>query len=159
MKNNGIRVTKYNPKYRNMNGEYLNQEWTSFSDVWKIVWNDEYLDVENKYIHFIEKVLGIVKITNLTLIELEDNSNFWEVCWVKLSNNTNYSSKECLIISRNILREKIWWKLIWNNWFYLHFWYDYYMYFWWIDDNQLQQIIKEVKIDWIYIEEFESPYI
>ncbi len=44
------RVTKYNPKYRDSNGHYHNDEWTSFSCVGEEVALEEYLKVENSYI-------------------------------------------------------------------------------------------------------------
>lgn len=61
------RISKYNPLFRTENGYYLNDEWTSYSDIGKIFYNkvftkDDYLSFENKYC---DTVLSILKYLNI----------------------------------------------------------------------------------------------
>ena len=49
------RITKYNPKYRQLDGKYLNNEWTSYSDIGKkyngkLFTMQNYIEVENSYV-------------------------------------------------------------------------------------------------------------
>ena len=71
-----IRVTKYNPQYRDTNDVYTREEWTSFSDINKVFQGklfslNEYLLVEEKYIKAVKTILKEKNIKNLKIRDLE----------------------------------------------------------------------------------------
>ncbi len=69
------RITKYNPNFRDENGSYTKDEWTSLYDVGK-KYNDkvftieEYLETEEKYINSILKIMTFAKIPYLQVRNL-----------------------------------------------------------------------------------------
>ena len=70
------RITKYNPQYRNKNGKYLEEEWTSYSDISKcfsdqLLTFEEYISVENKYIQAVLELATSKNISKFKLVELE----------------------------------------------------------------------------------------
>ena len=66
------RVTKYNPEYRNTDGTYSREEWTSYSDVGEIVSKEEYEKVENSYIESALNFLEEQNISKITITYLEN---------------------------------------------------------------------------------------
>lgn len=72
---NKYRISKYNPLLRK-NGIYLNEEWTSYSDIGKIFNNkvftkDEYLSYEDKYCYAVLLILKYFHINEITINKLE----------------------------------------------------------------------------------------
>ncbi len=162
------RVTKYSPKYRK-NGVYTKEEWTSVSDVDKVIDNkrltkEEYVLFEDKYVEAIGKVLYIngvdkVKVTDFEYYDVEYDKNLillgTDTIWSRyceIKEQRYISFEDTQMLSRLILRECIWAKLTSSNCF-VHFGYDYYMYF----GSHIK--IVNLEIDGLYLDEFTSPYL
>lgn len=65
-----VRITKYNPIYRDDNGYYTLNDWTSFSDIGKEYNNsiftlEEYIKVENSYLSAIDILFNKAMISDL----------------------------------------------------------------------------------------------
>ena len=70
------RLSKYNPMYRDVNGDYLLPEWTSCYDINKyynsrVLTVDEYLFVEQKYINTISTILEYYSCNSFIINNLE----------------------------------------------------------------------------------------
>lgn len=70
------RISKYNPKFRDEDGCYTREEWTSISDVGEYINGvkvslQEYLDTESKYIKALNSILNDLNIKHLYVMELE----------------------------------------------------------------------------------------
>ncbi|SFX09969.1 hypothetical protein SAMN04487866_101523 [Thermoactinomyces sp. DSM 45891] len=163
------RVTKYNPEYR-VNGAYTRDEWTSVADVGKAVnWN-EYLSVENNYVNaviaFMEKVrVSVLEVSNLekydTLQLYADQdiylSKDMDELYRKIKNGVYLKKNDIEHLVRIVLREYLWCKLVHTPDVFVHFGYDYYMYFgcsFQLDDEFIQQL----HLLGLFVEEMISPY-
>lgn len=168
-----LRITKYNPKNRNTNGEYLLNEWTSISDINRLIdgkklTKNEYIEVENNYILTIKLLMKNNGITKLFIRDLEKNTSLNEVMenrnkfpelysdeiinfFNNVENNMEININQIELISKLILREHLWAKIENENNFFIHFGYDYYMY---IGNIELPENIDTG----LFIEEIESPY-
>lgn len=164
------RITKYNPIYRNSNGEYAKEEWISSSQIGevfdgKVFTLNDYLQVERAYIH---TVLGFMKeseVHSLRMILLEKNnelsedesSELFEESFkeVTLKEDLLVSEKDIPVVCRMILREYIYCQFISRD-FFVHFGYDYYMY---IGSKQLcGEGIDFARRYGLFVEEYRSPY-
>ncbi|EPI03572.1 hypothetical protein D920_00295 [Enterococcus faecalis 13-SD-W-01] len=164
------RISKYNPKYRNSSGDYVLEDWTSYSDIGETFFNKEltlekYRIVENL---FIDVVIFAMKETQqdfLIVSELEkivDKNSILNVgsesytFYKNVHNNARISLKEIPLFMKLQLREYLWGKLVSEN-LSIHFGYDYYMYM--ISSKRLNKLIDLFYKKGIYIEEnFRSPY-
>ncbi|MDQ6600772.1 hypothetical protein [Bacillus salipaludis] len=157
------RITKYNPKNRDEEGSYLdNEEWTCFSEVGTKVSEEDYLRTESNYINAITTFMDELGIKKLYLNDLEiwsdevQNQNaspFLTKMWVGKS----VSTQEIKELAKLTLRNVIWCKLSYKNKFFVHFGYDYYMYIGTnMDSLNVRQKIEDTGL---YIEEFKSPYL
>lgn len=68
-----LRVTKYNPIYRNEKGGYMKDEWTDFSDIGetfdgKVLTREEYEEVEQHYISMIDDCFKALNAKEIFLI-------------------------------------------------------------------------------------------
>jgi hypothetical protein len=155
-----IRVTKYNPQYRDTNDVYTREEWTSFSDINKVFQGklfslNEYLLVEEKYIKAVKTILKEKNIKNLKIRDLEIYS---EDLNLNLKEGDSIGSLNLNEVMKMILRENIWCKLVSDDYFEIHFGYDYYMYF--VSNEISNRVIESVKeIEGLFVEKRKSPYI
>lgn len=154
------RITKYNPLNCDENGLYVKDEWTSFSDIGDF-YNDleftmpEYLKYEKAYIDSILTLMECNNIHSLNIIGLEkrDDDKFTNT----LKEGMSLSKQQIEEVVKQILREKIWCKLIKDDSFYVHFGYDFYMY---IGANyKCNSAINYIKDNNMFIESFVSPYL
>lgn len=149
------RITKYNPVYRNNNGNYLKDEWTDYSDIGKSfegirLTETEYAKIENAYIN---AVLLLMNCSNIDALKIIDLERIDDIKGIK--NNALIYKEHISEIIRSILRNKFWCKLE-SDEFYIHFGYDYYMY---IGSNQpCESAIESIKKSGLFVEIFESPY-
>jgi hypothetical protein len=167
----GWRITKYNPAFRNEQGAYLKDEWTSISEVGdsfdgKILTFEEYRKIEDTYVStalcfLSESNIDSVKVNSLEkynlsrtgkeiLTDIEFNSKI-------LKNNFEVSVEVFKDVCRLILRDVIWCRLESNSDFYVHFGWDYYMYIG-------SSICSEKAINFgiekgLFVEEMMSPYL
>ena len=122
-----FRISKYNPFLR-LNDTYIEDEWTSISDIGKFYkgrefTKDEYIKVEEKYLAFIRLVCNQEKVSKMCICNLEDYSG-----QSPYSNGSVLCSfNEIVDVARNCLREKYWCKLE-SETVAFHFGYDFYMY-------------------------------
>lgn len=150
-----FRVTKYNPDYRDSQGRYTEDDWTSYSDIGMKVTQKEYEQVESAYIDTALKFLEEQNITELKLSYLENRLNNQEP-GVSLKNGTVLNFNALKQVMKSILREKYWAKLEAENSF-VHFGYDYYMYIG--VPNEPRLVWELAKLNGLYVEECLSPYV
>lgn len=165
------RITKYDPENRNRYGIYEKNEWTSYSDIGKVF--DEkklsfetYIAVENAYICAVKKILCEMKKKYIILEELEKNTYPQrddrfddDMCeaFSTLGNNREIMVSDLEPYLRLILREVIWGKLIQKD-LYVHFGYDYCMYFG--TPAVIKDSIIDIEENGLYLEEnIRSPYL
>ncbi len=72
-----VAVSKYNPKYRDENGDYKRDEWMGYSEIGDIFQGkefnyDEYLEIELKYIKAAKLFLEYEKCNSLIVMDLEN---------------------------------------------------------------------------------------
>jgi hypothetical protein len=168
------RISKYNPKFRNKKSEYQKDEWTSCYDIGKLYNEKEfyvkyYMSVENAYINVLLSFLDITNTTVLIVKNLEkynDNININESSLIyteemlklfeRIEENSVLEINDILNLCRLILREQLWGKLENESSLYVHFGYDYYMYFGCSKNCKgLDEIIVK---NGLFIEKLKSPY-
>ncbi len=154
-----IRISKYNPIYRDKSGSYTKEDWTSISDIGKIFEGSklalkDYLFIENKYVDLLINILKQNDINSLIVNELEVYEFEKYDSELKIKNDKEYKNYNDIgTIIKLSLRENMWCKLLGRNNFRITFGYDYYVY---VDsDNEIE---IESKLDEIYVEDYKSPY-
>ncbi len=168
MKKYWFRITKYNPENRNELWHYIVDEWTAISDVeeYNIRWN-EYKKVEFAYADFILRLLdkfNYKKLQIFSLVKIFKWREFsklrirwlwkeWKTLFKDIINERKkeLSLNDISIYISFLLREMLWWFLIWEK-IEIKTWYDYYMYVLTTDKN-IYEYLKNVKDDILFIEE------
>jgi len=164
------RITKYNPKYRDENGTYKKNEWTSIHDVGKEfdgtqVTFHSYLIVEDAYVNAINRIIAGNGINSIKVEELEKASYFdyqdlssmgAKQYFKSLKNNADVSICNVEIIVRLLLREMMWCKLSCESMF-VHFGYDYYMYIG--SEKTLEDELAIIESNGLFVETMLSPYM
>lgn len=156
------RITKYNPENRDEKGTYLNlEEWTCFSEVGTQVSEEEYLRIELNYINAITTImkemnLDIIQLSGLEIWSAEVSNKkmtrFLAEIWVGKS----ITIQEVTELAKLTLRNEIWCKLSYEDKFFVHFGYDYYMY---IGANvACLNARQKIAASGLFIECFHSPY-
>lgn len=165
------RITKYNPKFRTLEGAYTLDEWTSISDIGisfnnKVFTKDNYLETENVYLNTIYFILKDHNSSGTVIKKLEkdyslmneipklaetDYSINIEKFINSVENNQILDIENTLTISKLILREVLWCELedIEQN-FTISFGYDYYLY---CDSNSFSDtLINQITDQKLYID-------
>ncbi len=145
-----FRVTKYNPKHRNKNGNYEKEEWTDFSDVGKSVTKKDYELIEKTYIRAAHEFMEFAHVSDLKVTDLESYNGL-----AKFKDGQIIPLESIETIIRPILRHQIWCRLTNENGF-VHFGYDYYMYIGVIAFNK--GTISKIEALGLFVEKFKSPY-
>lgn len=96
---NVYRLSKYNPKYRDIRGIYLKDEWNSYYDDVNI---EEYKLIENNYCDSISLIIKKFNIKNFKVKNLEKYSSLYEITQYNKIILTN-SQKQIFKIIRNDL--------------------------------------------------------
>lgn len=145
-----LRITKYHSY--DAEGDLFSEkdEWTSYFDVGVKVSVDDYILVENEYVNFVLSLCDLLNVQRFTLSELEVFDDKESVIYPEV---VDISVLPFLI--RDVLREKIWCKLVADE-MEVHFGYDFYMYV--ICSISLGFIKSKIKTH-LNVESFESPYI
>ncbi len=155
------RITKYNPKHRDKEqGHYLKDKWTSVSCIGEkfddiILTEDEYNTIETAYTESIIIFMNENNINELQLIEYENNQNY-KTDKLLIENENFYNKEQVKLLSRLILREEIWGKLVFDKQMFVHFGYDYYMYIGL--EKKPKQALEIVEELGLFTEKFKSPY-
>ena len=135
------RITKYNPEFRDKNGIYLKNEWTSVNDIGKVFDGEEltkekYLYIENGYISAIKLIMEENNISTLMINCLEKYYDVSDETYfspdekellAEIKDNMNVSKDKLETLIRMALRELLWCKLR-SEKVEIEFGYDYYMY-------------------------------
>ncbi len=164
------RITKYNPAYRNAEGHYLRDEWTSASEIGKsflgeILTLDDYLQVEKAYVDTVMKFLEVYQIENVRLIHLETyglsnvdkTSPLYDPSFdiIPLAEDMLVTIEQIPVVCKMALREYIYCQLISED-FFVQFGYDYYLF---IGANSIQQeAIQFASEQHLFVEQMMSPY-
>ncbi len=170
IKINCWRITKYNPIYRDLNGIFKHDDWTSIHDIGKFFNGKEltlywYLYYENAYIDAVKVIMKSNKVDSFVVEGLEkyeytDFSDLKEINSRELYNiiqdNFIVTVDNIDIIIRLVLRDVFWCKLI-NDYMFVHFGYDLYMYIG--SSNQLKSEMDIIKNKGLFIENMNSPYM
>lgn len=168
------RVTKYNPKYRDEEDVYHNDEWTSCHDIGKLFNGNEftandYLAIENAYINAVLSFMQNINVTSFKVKCLEkynDNivsqnttlvyTNEMIKLYVELHENSILGVDNIQNLCRLLLREQLWCKLENDNRMFVHFGYDYYMYIGCL--LKPENITDLIQGTGLFMERIESPY-
>ena len=147
------RITKYNPINR-INGVYMADEWTSFSDIGKvfgdtILSQDDYLKTEQAYIDCCIELIEKAKISKLYIKQAEYYTEN-----VRFSSSISNTQEIHQVITA-CLREQCWLKLTSKD-FFIHFGYDYYMYIG--SSLPTESVIEAATHHGLYCEQYSSPY-
>lgn len=157
---NQYRVTKYDPSYRDANGSFLRDDWTSHSDIGRIyngapLPESQYLAVEGAYLLSVEEFLSEAGIETLQLRGLENNARRALPQFIQPL--ALLSVPQCVEFARIALREVAWGKLVAPGRAYVHFGYDYYMYLGL--PTRCLKAITAAHARGLFVERFRSPYL
>lgn len=133
-----VRITKYDPKLRNADDSFSEDEWTSVHDVGKIFEGkiftlEEYLRVESYYIKAVEMIISDIQGEFLQIENLEKAYYTGEIpseltdLYEGLRSGMTIHASAIGSLLKLILREFVWCELVCMNCI-IHFGYDYYMY-------------------------------
>ncbi len=174
-----MRVTKYNPIYRDQNGYFTREEWISFYDIGKVFGEKlldifQYIEVENSYINSVIATMEKNNVQELRVVGLEKRFELDELKEEIINYKDYYSDemlkffkqikdgdvltiREIVMLCRLILREHIWCKLESMPNMYVHFGYDFYMYIGCASNYEdTKSLIEKTGL---FAESFESPYL
>lgn len=145
-----FRVSKYDPKFRDENGCYVKNEWTSFSDINKDFdgvkfLEKDYLKIEKRYINFIFDLLNILKINTVKISKQEPKKLF-------AKKKFNVQDGWFLIIVQEMLREKFWAKISAID-LEIYMGYDFYLHIDILDKNIYKLLEKLAKDNKLFLEE------
>jgi hypothetical protein len=122
------RVTKYDPARRNANGAYLEDEWTSATDIGRafrgvVLTDDAYQCVERAYIC---SALAFISEGGLSFLAVAGLKNHKALA-LGFGEGSVFPVDNLSEMIRRILREEFWCRLEGHGGF-IHFGWDYYMY-------------------------------
>ena len=108
------RISKYNPQYRDSDGAYKKNEWTSICDIGKIfpegILNEnEYYETENKYVNTFREIIEFLNIDVLYIRNFEKHKNFSRTSLYK--KHRILSVDEACVFLTLCLRENCWGRL------------------------------------------------
>ncbi|HDT8158595.1 TPA: hypothetical protein RD691_002866, partial [Enterococcus faecalis] len=160
-----------NCKFRDENGKYIINEWTSYSDIGKkfegeIFTLGDYKLVELKYINTVLEIAKILDVNSFLLTQFEksrdidtltEDNEFLKKMYNNLNKNKQIQIDNIPLVMKLLLREFVWGKLV-NEQLVIHFGYDYYIYIGVNKENieDVEQIIKRHGL--FYEEKSTSPY-
>jgi hypothetical protein len=163
-----VRITKYNPKSRNAQGAYVIDDWTSVSDIGRFegFTQEKYINWEKKYWEIVSSSLHSIEILNLRICDLEtglladscssENDLIRESAEYCSSKNLKSGILVGICDFKKLfeaaLREVIWFRAIGDFNTFVHFGYDYYLYF------GSEKEFCWSNVDGMFVELFSSPY-
>src|SRR5882672_11422319 len=126
------RITKYDPRLRDLAGAFRGDDWTAFSDIGRkfagrALTKAEYARVERLYLDALETFLNEAAVTSLAIRDLETPR-------MKPAAAKTWRAKRLLRrhdirrFATLVLRNKAWARLEAPRRAFIHFGYDYYMY-------------------------------
>lgn len=132
---NAIRITKYNPLFRDESGKYTVDDWISYSDIGKafngtLLTGEAYVAVEQRYIDAVMRILRAQGIDKVVIKKLEKHSggDLTPDLYDKLEDGIFIDLEHVPGLMRLILRDHIWCELHGQGAVVIRFGYDFYMY-------------------------------
>lgn len=155
---NYYRITKYNPEFRDKEGHYTKNDWTSISDIGQsfadgVLTVEKYKQTEDAYVETIKVILTEKGISKMTICGLEKNDvgeeDFFSPeersFFSRIENNFRIEIHEIELMIRLALREMVWCSLLTNEGnVRIEFGYDYYMY---VRCNKIEERTKQRILD------------
>lgn len=122
------RVAKYDPAFRDREGRYLREEWTSVSDIGRlfggvVLTREDYQRVENDHVEAALAFLREADCGSLLAVGVENHGGSPSAP----AEGESLSGPRLEDAIRRLLQEEFWCRLEGNGCF-LHFGYDYYLY-------------------------------
>jgi len=162
-----IRVTKYNPIYRNEKGHYPLDEWTEYFQVGQIFDGkeftyNEYVETENKYITAIQLFLDEYNCQIVIIEELEidrgekrifnEKEKVFLETFKQIKKHSIINRKEISDAASLILRGLFWgvWYNIDDPKVSIRFGYDFYMYF--VAPEISQSLIEKIESTGLFVD-------
>lgn len=148
-----LRFSKYDIKYRDENGYYLRDDWTSISHIGDIkegelLTREEYERVEKNYLNTLHDIAQTVGVTHFHINGIELNGFDTDQLDFPLINGTSINLNQCLTLSQKILRNEIWCKIE-SEKLNIYFGYEYYIYISFEGDlDTVKAIIKKYDLFW-----------
>ena len=98
------RITKYDPQYRDEQGIYGREDWTSYSDIGntyngKLFGKDEYINTEKLYCKTVMSILRICGVKEVIVEDLESHFSVDEIKQMLQRKGLDLSNKEETIIT------------------------------------------------------------
>lgn len=166
------RITKYNPIFRDSQGKYCNEEWTSIFDVGKsfsgqVFTIQDYLQTEKMYIKAVLDFVEYLKLPGLKVTSLMKWTNEFKYSqyyskemielYCNIKEDDILNSENLLNLCKLILRENLGCQLLYETKIFVHFGYDYYMYIG--CDESCEDVIQKISKMGLFVEDFKSPYL
>ncbi len=154
------RVTKYDPNYRDASGAFKRNEWIAHSQIGDtfddgLLTVGDYLTAENAYVQAAVSFLSESGVNSLAIDSLE-NAHSYDCSALILANGHDCSLLEIADITRLVLRDSIWCKLVGDSAF-LHFGWDYYMYIGVPAECPIATLAATES--GLFVESFDSPHL
>jgi len=168
-----LRITKYNPAYRDKDGHFRKDDWTGVGDIGniydgKILTEEEYRQTESNYWNAYERLLQgcsipYMQVKNLSICNfperellrsITEESLFFFSKILPLMDGENVHGQRLEYLFKLALRECLGCRLFGPNNSYIHWGYDYYT-FWGCDIDIDYGFIKN---SGLYAEDYESPF-
>lgn len=166
-----VRITKYNPQFRDERGAYSLNDWTSVSDIGRVngLTCSDYMQVENDYWTTLRSIFDNLGISSLVISDLEMGSKSELAKDLSIGNELEkeairYCLESNLKLGQTVsidefqpifqaaMRDVIWLKAHAEGGAFVHFGYDFYLY-----AGSTQEFSWE-SVDGIFVESFKSPY-
>lgn len=158
-------ITKYDPSYRDENGYYVGEDWTSISDIGesfngKILTFDRYKEIEERYVVAARWFFEFHGCKRMIVRNLEkrfddsykyaDKNELLDV-YNKLAEGTVFDFTILATIVKLFLRELAWAELICqtNENSAVRFGYDYYMYF--NSDKDMRSLFENIRKTGLFV--------
>ena len=151
------RITKYDPRRRNADGSYLDDDWTSFSDVGKSSGDDcltieQYKVVESAYVQTAVDFMLESGGDELVAVDIENAAN----TELGFRPGTPLKNSELMDAMRLVLRELCWARFEDSDGRFVHFGWDYYMYVG--VTTECPNAERAAAQRGLFVESFRSPY-
>ena len=156
MSNLEYRVTKYNPIYRNAQGNFLKQDWTAICDIGRSFDNitltsEEYNRVETAYA---QTAIAFLQESGDLCLQVEGLENYGDYP-IAFQQGDVLGKDQLEQAFRDVLQERYWCRFADDHRF-VHFGWDYYMYAG--VPIICQQSIEFAQSVGLFVEPFQSPY-
>lgn len=165
---NKWRITKYNPIFRNPDGLYIKEDWSTIWEIGKTfngrkITIEDYLNLENDYAN---TALDLLSSAGLDRLRVKELSKTFDTIPhlstpiiekpIKLIENNWLDVNDIEKVIKMMLREAVHCKLVYPYKFYVHIGWDFYMYIGAnLDKTRAENIVTNHSL---YLEDSESPY-